>query len=91
MSVSQHTHTCVCVCVHMWACELAHQRRAGRPQFDTEGVAVIMADEARSMKWQRQLVGDVVVETLKLHTLSKHSMEIWTSGPNHGKPAISQN
>lgn len=47
--------------------------RAGRPQFDTEGVCVIMTDQDHQAKWADLLKGETTVESTLHHTLIEHA------------------
>jgi ATP-dependent DNA helicase HFM1/MER3 len=61
---------------HGWGCLCALQvlqmvGRAGRPQFDTEGVAVIMTSRDSTSRYQRLLAGQVV-ESCLMANLPEH-------------------
>lgn len=43
--------------------------RAGRPQYDTEGVCVIMTEQQHKGKWTDLVRGETVVESTLHHNL----------------------
>lgn len=55
--------------------------RAGRPQFDTQGVCVIMTEEPHKKRWEELIKGETTVESTLHHTLIEHTnAEIVVSG-----------
>lgn len=54
--------------------------RAGRPQFDDRGVAVVMTEEARAGPIREELLGDHVVES-KLHKGLAEHLNAEVGGP----------
>lgn len=68
--------------------------RAGRPQFDTEGVAVIMTSRDSTSRYQRLLAGQVrrvrhvepeVAASQTMH-LSRWPVCIWFGGQRRSDP-----
>lgn len=44
--------------------------RAGRPQFEREGVCVIMTDQHSKQRWSELVQGQTIIESALQHSLA---------------------